>query len=67
MRLLEIDMSYFERKGKSKVKVVRDGFRFLRVILEALFLCHPARPFALAGLVCLAIASVLMAAPVAHY
>jgi glycosyltransferase involved in cell wall biosynthesis len=67
MKLLEIDMPYSERKGESKLKVVRDGFRFLRIILEAVFLYHPARPFAVTGLVCLAIAIMLMAAPVVHY
>jgi glycosyltransferase involved in cell wall biosynthesis len=67
IKVVEIDMPYFERQGRSKLNVVRDGLRFLHTILEALFLYHPARLFVLAALGCLAVAIVLMAAPVAHY
>jgi glycosyltransferase involved in cell wall biosynthesis len=67
VKVVEIDMPYFERQGKSKLNVVRDGLRFLNTILEALFLYHPARPFVFAAVGFLAIAVVLMAAPVAHY
>jgi glycosyltransferase involved in cell wall biosynthesis len=67
MKLIEIDMPYFERQGESKLKVVRDGLRFLDTILQALFLYHPARPFVYAALFFAAIAIVLMATPVVHY
>jgi glycosyltransferase involved in cell wall biosynthesis len=67
MKLVEFDMPYFERQGQSKLKVIRDGFRFLETILEALFLYHPERAFAFAGAACLAIAMALMARPIAHY
>ena len=30
----ELDMPYHERVGESKLRVIRDGFRFLRVIVE---------------------------------
>ncbi len=66
-KLIEIDMPYFERQGKSKLKIVRDGFRFLTAILEALLLYHPARPFLLAALGCFAVAMALLTAPIAHY
>jgi glycosyltransferase involved in cell wall biosynthesis len=67
MKLIEIDMPYYEREGKSKLKVLRDGSRFLRIILEAVFLYHPARPLAAIGCACFVIAIALMATPVMHY
>jgi glycosyltransferase involved in cell wall biosynthesis len=35
VRIAEIDMRYHERIGESKLRVLRDGFRFLSVILSA--------------------------------
>lgn len=67
LKLVEIDMPYYEREGRSKLRVIRDGFRFLGIILETAFLYHPARLLGFAGAVCLAIAIALMAAPVGHY
>jgi glycosyltransferase involved in cell wall biosynthesis len=66
-KLVEIDMPYCEREGSSKLKVLRDGFRFLHVIFEAVFLYHPARPFAAVGSACLLIAIALMVTPIIHY
>jgi glycosyltransferase involved in cell wall biosynthesis len=67
MKVIEIPMSYDERQGHSKLRVVRDGFRFLQIILEALFLYRPSRPLGVIGLACLLIAIIVMAAPIAHY
>jgi len=66
-KLIEIDMAYHEREGVSKLNVFRDGIRFLRIILEALFLYRPFRPLCVAGLLCLALALVVMASPVVYY
>jgi glycosyltransferase involved in cell wall biosynthesis len=66
-KLVEIDMPYHEREGTSKLKVLRDGFRFLHIIFDAIFLYHPARPFAAVASVCLLIAIALMTTPVIHY
>src|SRR5438045_7636165 len=66
-KLVEIDMPYYEREGSSKLKVLRDGFRFLHVIFEAVFLYHPARPFAAVGSACVFIAIALMATLIIHY
>jgi len=66
VRVAEIDMPYHERQGKSKLSVLHDGWRFLRVILEASFLYRPSRPLALAGAVALLAAVALMVFP-AHY
>jgi len=67
IKLIEIDMPYHEREGKSKLNVFRDGLRFLRIILETLFLYRPARPLAFVGLALGAIAMALMGTPVVHY
>lgn len=67
LKLIEIDMPYYEREGRSKLRVIRDGLRFSGIILETAFLYHPARLLGFAGAACLAIAIALMTAPVGHY
>jgi hypothetical protein len=67
LRLVEVDIPYAERVGQSKLRVVGDGLRFLRVILEAAFLHRPSRPLAVLGLVFGAIAAALMAMPTMYY
>ncbi len=52
LRIVEIDMSYEERAGRSKLRPFRDGLRFLRVILSAAFLYRPSRPLGILGLAC---------------
>lgn len=51
----EIDMPYQEREGRSKLHPVKDGVRFLKVILQTTFLYRPSRPlgFLAAGLLLL--------------
>jgi hypothetical protein len=67
LRLVEVEIPYHERAGRSKLRVVRDGFRFLRVIAEAALLYRPFRPLALAGIVCAALAAGLIAMPTLYY
>jgi hypothetical protein len=67
LKMHEIDMPYAEREGRSKLSVVRDGLRFLKVILEAAFLYRPERPLSLLGGVCLAAAVLLMVEPSVYY
>jgi len=67
VRVAEIDMPYHERQGQSKLKVVHDGFRFLRVILDAAFLFRPSRPLAIAGAIAILGAVVLMIFPTHYY
>ena len=67
LRISEIDMPYAEREGESKLNVVRDGLRFLRVIFEAAFLYRPERPLSLVALCCLATAIVMMLTPTLYY
>jgi glycosyltransferase involved in cell wall biosynthesis len=67
IKIIEIDMPYHERAGESKLRIGKDGLRFLKVILDAAFLYRPSRPLGLIGLICLLIASVLMAMPTLYY
>jgi glycosyltransferase involved in cell wall biosynthesis len=67
LKITEIQMPYKERTGESKLRVGKDGLRFLKVILEGAFLYRPARPLAMAGGVCLAAATALMLMPAGYY
>ena len=50
LRLKEIPMPYEERVGESKLSVVQDGLRFLRIILETAMTYRPRFFFGLAAL-----------------
>jgi glycosyltransferase involved in cell wall biosynthesis len=52
LKIVEIDMSYQERAGRSKLHPFRDGLRFLRVILSAAFLYRPSRPLGILAVAC---------------
>lgn len=67
VRIVEIDMPYAEREGRSKLRPGRDGVRFLRAIVDAALLYRPARPLAIVGIAWLALAVVLMLTPTAYY
>jgi len=63
----EIDMPYHERAGESKLRVAKDGLRFLKVILQAAFLYRPARPLSLLAAVMFLAATALMSRPLIYY
>jgi len=44
LKIVEVNMPYRERAGRSKLNPVKDGIRFLRVILSAALLYRPSRP-----------------------
>jgi glycosyltransferase involved in cell wall biosynthesis len=44
IRVVEVDMPYETRTGRSKLRPIRDAWRFLRVILTAAILYRPSRP-----------------------
>jgi glycosyltransferase involved in cell wall biosynthesis len=67
VKIVEVDMPYREREGKSKLSVVKDGFRFLRVIVETAFLYRPSRPLNAAALAMFVAACALMAYPAWYY
>lgn len=49
LTLVEVPMPYSERVGRSKLSVVKDGVRFLTVILRAAVAHRPSRPLLLAA------------------
>ncbi len=49
IKVVEIPIPYSERVGRSKLSVVRDGFRFLNSILITALTYNPVRLFGLAG------------------
>jgi len=63
LKLCEVDMPYRERQGRSKLRLGRDGVRFLRVILQAASLYRPSRLFGLLSLLCLSVAVSLTLGP----
>lgn len=67
VKIVEIDMPYHERSGESKLRVLKDGMRFLKVILEAALLYRPSRPLALVGVFFFLVAVALMLGPALYY
>ncbi len=67
LKIHEIDMPYKERDGESKLKVWKDGIRFLKVILEMTFLYQPQRVFFFGGIGLSILALILMLFPIAFY
>lgn len=65
--LIEHPIPYSERVGQSKLSVIRDGLRFLRVILGTVFAYFPMRVFAPLAAVCLSLAAGLALLPVRTY
>ena len=67
LRVVEEEMPYAERTGRSKLRVLRDGLRFARIIFETALLYRPSRPLGLLALVLLAGAVGVMLVPAAYY
>jgi glycosyltransferase involved in cell wall biosynthesis len=67
VKISEVDMPYHERAGESKLRAIRDGVRFLTVILEAAFLYRPMRPFEILCALSFLAAAALMASPTLFY
>ncbi len=67
LSIAEIDMPYREREGRSKLRVLRDGFRFLGTILAAVLVYRPRRLVLPVLWVLLLGALALAAAPVTMY
>src|SRR5207248_3661033 len=67
LRLVEIDMPYQERTGRSKLHVLRDGARFFRIIGETAFLFRPGRLLWTAALVAAVGSAVFVSGPLIYY
>jgi len=66
-RIVEIDMPYAEREGESKLRVIRDGFRFLRVIIANALLYKAGRILSWSAAGCFVIGAFLMLKPLIAY
>lgn len=66
-RIVEFDMPYAEREGESKLHVIRDGLRFLRVILANALLYKAGRILSWGAAGCLLAAISLMLRPLVTY
>ena len=67
LSIIEVPMRYAERTGESKLHVLRDGVRFLRIIVDTALSYRPLRFFGTSGLALLAVALAFGAYPVAYY
>ena len=67
LRIYEEEMPYHGRAGESKLRVIRDGLRFLRVIVEAAVLYRPSRPTGFVGVLFLLTAAGLIVGPTVYY
>jgi len=67
LRIVEIPMAYAERVGESKLRVMRDGFRFLAAIVNALLLYRPSRLFNVLAVLCALVAVGWSLYPVEYY
>ena len=67
LRIFEQEMPYEKRAGESKLRVLRDGLRFLRVIVEAALLYRPSRPLGFLGGVLILTAFLLILPPALYY
>jgi glycosyltransferase involved in cell wall biosynthesis len=67
LRIVETNMPYKEREGESKLRIWKDGKRFLGVILESSVLYRPNRILFFCALIVFGIAIALLSTPVAHY
>jgi glycosyltransferase involved in cell wall biosynthesis len=66
-RIVEVDMPYHERAGESKLRIAKDGLRFLKVIVEAAFLYRPSRPLGLLAIIFALLSATLMWSPFVYY
>jgi hypothetical protein len=54
-------IDYFDRAGRSKVRLFRDALRTLRYVVEAILYYNPLKIFLLFSLICLVAAALMMA------
>jgi glycosyltransferase involved in cell wall biosynthesis len=67
LRIAEVVMPYHERTGASKLKVMRDGIRFLRIIVRTALTYRPLRFLGLVGALLLIAAVAYGFGPSVHY
>ncbi len=65
--IVEVPMPYSERVGESKLRVMKDGVRFLAAIADAVLVFNPARIFGLGAVICVLIALLWGVYPIEFY
>jgi hypothetical protein len=60
-------MPYKEREGQSKLKIWKDGIRFLSIILKMVFLYQPQRLLVASAIIFFISGLLLMVSPILHY
>lgn len=64
VKIVETAIPYAERSGKSKLNVLTDGLRFLRIIIGTVLMYNPFKVFLLVGLLFELIAALLLSEPI---
>ncbi len=67
IKVVETDMPYKEREGRSKLSVLRDGRRFLETILRTAALYRPSRILGAFGFASLFASALLFLGPAVYY
>jgi glycosyltransferase involved in cell wall biosynthesis len=67
LRVIEIPMKYQERIGTSKLRVLKDGIRFLRVIFDGVLCYRPERIFLSIFMACLFVSVMMSVYPTEFY
>ncbi len=67
LTIREVNMPYHEREGESKLNPIKDGIRFLRVILKTALLYRPSRLLGLGATALVGLTCLMMAYPVLFY
>ncbi len=67
LRVSEHEISYADRVGKSKLSVVKDGLRFLKIILDSALVYFPLKILGGLGFLFVLLGAAYGAGPVLHY
>ncbi len=67
LKIIEVPIPYDERVGRSKLHVLKDGFRFLNIIVRTATLYNPLKLFGVAGMAMLGAAAWLGLDPLLYY
>ena len=64
IKIVEVPIQYENRSGESKLSVVKDGYRFLRIIFGTVLLYNPFKVFSLIGFGMILVSAILVAKPI---
>lgn len=64
IKIVEVPISYDQRSGESKLHVLKDGFRFLRIILGTVLLYNPFKVFFFLGMTFMLVSCALLLKPI---